>query len=460
MKPRNATRMAVQVALIVILAWGSCVALDQQEIDWIVANAVALDSVELTDCHDDLLPLAEAFDGARVVGIGEGTHGTSEFFTFRLRLIEFLTLELGYTAHTFEFPYGEGRLIDHYVQTGEGSPSDVLARVYCTPWNHQEMLDTIEWMRGHNLSCESSQRVGFYGVDIHDGNSSLLIDPILNLISVANPAKADEYKERLDRLRCSSMYDASALVDPGETKHTGLQWVIDDLTSNRLHYEEAAPSSQYSEILHGAELLLQRVEMYTLAAENSMQGNLLRDEFMAQNVLWVLESLELNSGLTFSGHNYHVGRFKDLPSQIPGQSLGLTSAGWHLGEILGIEYVVLGTTTRTGEVAIFPYPGAVSNQFSIAPIPRLPSSSYGSLLATVGIGSFVLDLRTEGQDSSSTNWMSAEKPLLHIGTSFHTGNPGSYMIRTPLIPVLDLLAYIERTSPPSMFPWIPKGDLD
>jgi erythromycin esterase len=436
----------------------SCVGLDQVAIDWIATHATPLDSLEPGTGLADLQPLRESLASARVVAIGEGTHGTREFFTLRHRLMELLAMNLSFRAFAFEFPYGEGVLIDRYVRTGEGDPADVLRRVYCTPWNHQEMLDTIEWMHTYNEGRVATAQIGFHGIDIHDGDSGLLIDSLLTFIERVAPDKRETYAARFDAFRYPSMYHAVLFIDSDGTVREGLRWVVEDLESNASSYEDPLGETAYDVALHEAELLLQRAEMYALSAVDSTAGSLLRDESMAENVLWLLNTLGSGTKIAFSGHNYHVGRFANLSTTIGGQPVQLTSAGWHLGRWMGSSYVVLGTTTKNGDVAIFPFPGGERDQVAVMSIPRVGYDGHATLLHAAGIPNFILDLRAPDGEPG-TEWMFDSDPFLHIGTTFYTGIKDSFRIYTPLRPVFDLIAYIETTSAPTMFEWVPKDDL-
>jgi len=457
MKLRAVGGIVVSSLLLVFAGHTCCLALDQEAIAWIAQHAIPLESLEPGTGLADLQPLRESLSGARVVGLGEGTHGTREFFTLRHRLMEFLVASLSFRAFAFEFPYGEGELIDQYIKTGEGSPADVLARVYCTPWNHQEMLDTIEWMREYNVGRSRSLQIGFHGIDIHDGDSSLLIDAVLTYIEGVAPEKLPEYESRLDGFRYRSMYHISVFSDADGSCREGLEWVVDDLEENESEYEAASDSTTYDVMLHRATLLHQRADLYATTAQQG-NGDNLRDEYMAANVLWLLN--HLGGKIAFSGANYHVGKFRNLAIQHPTNPETKTSSGWHIGQRLGPKYVVLGTTTKSGELAIFPFPGGRRDQWALADVPRVGFDGHATLLRAADIPNLILDLRLAGESETGTGWMAEANPLLSIGTAYIHGMSHTYKLYTPLVPCFDLIAYIETTSAPTMFEWVPMDDLE
>ena len=458
---------SVVVVIIVLVYAGSCTALDQDAIDWIRQNAIVFGTVEFTADHEDLVPLIPPFSSARIVALGEGTHGTREFFAMRLRLMDLLATELEFAAFAFEFPYGEGAEINEYIQNGTGDPAEILARVYCPPWNHREKLDLIEWMRTYNATPGRTRALSFHGIDIHDGSSILLIDSIVGFIEDVAPTRAEEFRNALECFRYRSMYHIAEFSDTDGTCRASLRWVIDEIVGNRSRYA-ASSSSAYEIALHEARLLLQRAEFYALMTEDPGAANDLRDSHMADNLAW-LEKLVGSSGrIAVSAHNYHVGRFKDHVQVAGIETRTQTAMGWHLSERYGDAYVVLATTTRTGEVAIFPFPGstvvdATSGrglpQYEIVDIPRLRYGSIADLLRAAEVSQCVLDLRADGA-APATEWLFEDLALLHFGTTFIPSISTSYMIQEPIAELFDLMLYIEETTAPTIRPWTPWRDLE
>jgi len=452
---------AIVVAAIACVEVGAT--LSQEAVEWVRDNAYALDTVEFIDGYEDLLPLLPLFDGARVVALGEGTHGTREFFTIRLRLMELLAVELGFTAFAFEFPYGEGCEINDYVQSGIGDPAEIIARVYCPPWNHHEMLDLIEWMRIYNAAPGRLQPISFHGIDIHDGSSVLLVESILRFVERVDPDRVSEFASALDCFGYLSMYHIAQFSDPSGTCRADLRWVVDEIAGHRSQYGASPSHGQYGIALHEAHLLLQRAEFYTLMAADPEAANDARDRCMAENVAWLVESLGPSAKIAVGAHNYHVGRFVDHVHVAGIETRTQTSMGWHLSERYGDEYVILATTTRAGEVAIFPFPGSEAAsaeetrglpQHEIVAVPDLRHGAVADLMHAADVSPFLLDLRVDGA-TSATKWLSEDRALLHFGTTFIPSIGTSYTIQVPIAALFDLLLYIDHTTAPHMLPWTP-----
>jgi erythromycin esterase-like protein len=113
---------------------------------------------------DDLQPLGDAIGDARIVGLGEATHGTSEFFSLKDRILRYLVERKGFTVFAMEIPRQDGLSIDDYVAGGKGNVRDLLANTFPV-WDNQEVADLIEWMRSYNAAAGSRPKLHFVGID-------------------------------------------------------------------------------------------------------------------------------------------------------------------------------------------------------------------------------------------------------------------------------------------------------
>lgn len=144
-------------------------AFPSEAVSWLRANAHSFDTAEPTGDFSDLEPLREMIGDARIVSLGEATHGTKEFFQMKHRILRFLVTEMGFTAFGIEATLPESFLVNEYVRDGTGDAAARLAGLYFWTWNTQEVLDMIEWMRAHNAAHPGSE-VSFYGFDISMGS--------------------------------------------------------------------------------------------------------------------------------------------------------------------------------------------------------------------------------------------------------------------------------------------------
>jgi len=137
---------------------------DKPAVDWITANAVRLKTPEAGNGFADMQPLKKIIGNARIVSLGEATHGTREFFQLKHRMLEFLASEMGFTIFSIEANMPEAYRLNDYVLNGEGDPAKLLKGMYFWTWDTQEVLEMIQWMREFNKSGKG--RVQFTGFDM------------------------------------------------------------------------------------------------------------------------------------------------------------------------------------------------------------------------------------------------------------------------------------------------------
>lgn len=131
-------------------------------IAWIKEHAVPIETVEAGHDFRDLEPLRAIIGNAQVVGLGEATHGTREFFQLKHRLFEFLAREMGFSILAVEARMTTGFDLNDYVLSGRGTPRDALPAFV----DSEEMLDALRWMRAYNEDPRHERKVKIYGVDI------------------------------------------------------------------------------------------------------------------------------------------------------------------------------------------------------------------------------------------------------------------------------------------------------
>src|SRR5262245_2388592 len=159
---RRISAFAFTLAVVTTLAQGS--APTPAQLAWLKANAIEVKTVEAGTDFADLQKLKAAVGGARIVSLGEATHGTREIFQMKHRLIEFLASELGFTIFSIEANMPEAYRVNDYVLHGTGDPKSLLQGMYFWTWNTEEVLSMIEWMRQFNAAGKG--RIQFTGFDM------------------------------------------------------------------------------------------------------------------------------------------------------------------------------------------------------------------------------------------------------------------------------------------------------
>ena len=129
----------------------------------IAKNCEPFGSIETAD----LRPLLERIGEARIVLLGEATHGTSEFYRMRDRLTRELISKKGFCFVAIEGDWPDAARVDHYVRHLKYPPSEwtAFARFPVWMWRNKEVSSFVDWLRNHNSKQKPGDRVAFHGLD-------------------------------------------------------------------------------------------------------------------------------------------------------------------------------------------------------------------------------------------------------------------------------------------------------
>ncbi len=152
-------------------------------VEWIRARAVRLRTAEAGHGFADLEPLKTVIGNARIVALGEATHGTREFFQLKHRMLEFLATQMGFTIFSIEANLPEAYRLNDFVLTGKGDAAALLRGLYFWTWDTEEVLDMILWMRRFNQSGRG--RVEFTGFDIQ--TPTVAIENVRDFVAANDP---------------------------------------------------------------------------------------------------------------------------------------------------------------------------------------------------------------------------------------------------------------------------------
>lgn len=367
----------------------------EAQLDWLRTHALAFETAQPGQGWEDLTSLKKVVGDARIVSLGEGTHGTREFFQMKHRITDFLANEMGFTIFAIEANMPEARQVNRYVLTGQGDPKKALAGMYFWTWNTQEVLDMIEWMRAFNASGKG--RIEFWGFDMQ--TPTVAMDSVRSFVDRRDPAYAEtlaqayeKIEEALQTRRNAGNAAAMRQLDL-EPWREGAQQVLDHLTVNRDRYLKTADPMEVAWAIQQARIVLQAVGPFIPGAPS-------RDESMADNVDWILEHTPSDTKIVLWAHNGHVG--KRLGS--------FKSMGHFLDERHGDEMIVFGfafhegTYTATGQQGLGTYGTSPSE-----------AGSLEWAFHQTGMPRFILDLRQASEDDPNAAWLHQRLDFRSIG---------------------------------------------
>ena len=268
----------------------------------------------------DLDPLIDAVGDARFVLLGEASHGTSEFYTWRMEISKRLIAEKGFSFIGVEGDWPDCYRVNRYSKRMPDSGAnarDVLHAFERWPtwmWANSEVVDLIEWLRDFNRSRGEEQRVGFYGLDVYSLWDSM--------------RAVNEYLERIDptlaaaarrAYNCFEPYAedvqeyarATALVPTScEDEAVG---VLRALRANAASYREDGREGFFNAEQNA--LVAKNAELYyrTMIRGGPSSWNV-RDTHMVETLDRLIGHHGPNAKAIVWEHNTHVGdaRFTDM----------------------------------------------------------------------------------------------------------------------------------------------------
>lgn len=155
-------------ALSLLLVASQAPAVEPAIIDWLKSSLVPIKTVVAESGFEDLEPLGVAIGDARIVALGEATHGSHEVFQLKHRILEYLVTKHGFTSFGIEASYPGCLEINDYVLHGNGDPETVLSGQGYWVWDTEECLEMLKWMRRYNANPANAMKVSFYGIDMQN----------------------------------------------------------------------------------------------------------------------------------------------------------------------------------------------------------------------------------------------------------------------------------------------------
>jgi len=124
---------------------------------------------------EDLKILEKLIGDSKVVALGEVTHGSSEIFKMKNRIIQYLAINNGFDIFSIEANMPEAYKVSDYAVRGVGDPKKLIAGMYFWTWRTEEVLNMVEWMHKFN---QPKQRIEFTGFDMqfYEGSVNELLE--------------------------------------------------------------------------------------------------------------------------------------------------------------------------------------------------------------------------------------------------------------------------------------------
>ena len=338
----------------------------------------------------DLGPLLQRIGDARVVLIGEASHGTSEFYRMRDRITRRLIEEKGFNIVAIEGDWPDAAAIDAHVRPDarRPPPGPAFTRFPKWMWRNEEVRAFVDWLYEHNQDVwDLEDQVAVYGLDLYSLSGS--IRAVLDFLDRADPEAARAARVRYG---CFSpwegdpaVYGRAAVSGRMKGCEPDVLAVLGGLMERRVEYE-ANDGAAVFDAERNAVLVREAERYYRVMYRGSRESWNLRDTHMFDVLQSTLAHRGDDARAVVWAHNSHVG---DARATEMGQR-GEINIGQLVKEEYGDAAYNIGFATHTGTVA------AASNWDEPMRVMRVRPShldSYEHLCHEVKHPSFMLALR-------------------------------------------------------------------
>jgi erythromycin esterase len=285
----------------------------------------------------NLEPVMQMIGQHKLVGIGEASHGSHEFFTLRQTLLKRLIADRGFRLIGIEAGVADGHAIDAYINGADVDLDTVMAGQKFWIYDTDEFREIARWLRNENAKRPDDQDIHFYGYDVQDFDkeAALLLDYLKsNSIDVS----------KIEMLRTAGFDHSTSLAALSEA---ALDTKITRSDAALARIEQAISASPSANIvaqrfaLHVAKAMRSRLKLMQL--KDFDKAFTFRDQSMADNVRWARDENK-NAPMMLWAHNGHIG--KSTLSGEPGGAARMMGSA--LADIYGDDYVAVGMMLASG----------------------------------------------------------------------------------------------------------------
>jgi erythromycin esterase-like protein len=348
----------------------------------------------LPDIDDERFgAMFDRFADARVVCLGEASHGTSEFYRARAAISKRLIERHGFNVVAVEADWPDAATIDRYVRHRPARDLEFKAfeRFPKWMWRNTDVDAFVRWMRKHNESRAYERMCGFYGLDLYNLSGSM--EAVIGFLDKEDPELARLAHARYGCLEPwaenPQVYGRHSLMEGHARCEVGVVQMLKDLLQK--HVDCFGPEcDDWLDAAANARLVKDAEAYYRVMYHGSAESWNLRDSHMFDTLNMILNAKGPNAKAIVWAHNSHIGNaaFTDM-----GMSRGELNIGQLVKEKFGSRARLIGFGTHSGTVA------AADDWDEPMRIKRVRPSltdSHERMSHDSGVSHFLLDLR-EGE---------------------------------------------------------------
>jgi protein-L-isoaspartate(D-aspartate) O-methyltransferase len=356
----------------------------------------------------------DRFGSARVVLLGEASHGTSEFYRARAAITRRLIEEHGFNIVAVEADWPDAASVDRYVRHRPKREGEEAAfqRFPTWMWRNSDVDSFVGWLRRHNEALAPEAMAGFYGLDLYNLGGS--IRAVIDYLDDVDPEAAGVARERYGCLQPYAKnpagYGRMAVTSGFARCEQPVVQMLRELLQKRAEYR-AADGDEFLDAAANARLVKNAEAYYRVMYHGAAESWNLRDTHMFETLCQILEAKGPGSKAVVWAHNSHIGNAAHTEM---GQVREELNIGQLVKERFGAKSCLIGFGTHTGTVAAAT---DWDDPMEVKKVrPSLPDS-YERMCHDSGVARFLLDLR-QGRNEQAVEGLMEPRLERFIGVIY------------------------------------------
>jgi erythromycin esterase-like protein len=390
---------------------------------------------------DEFGAIFDRFGDARVVLLGEATHGSSEFYLARAAITRHLIQCHGFNFVAVEADWPDAARIDRYVRHGAPAPSrnEAFARFPTWMWRNAEVMEFLDWLRAHNQPLAADRRVSFHGLDLYSLGAS--VEAVLAYLDRIDPEGAAQARRRYGCLTPwqdePADYGHAVLYRGRNSCEEDIIAQLGEMLTRRLDYI-GKDGGSYFDAVQNARVVRAAERYYRVMYRGSRESWNLRDRHMFDTLQALLAHRGGDAKAVVWAHNSHIG------------NAAATAMGWqgefNIGELcrtaFGGDAVLIGFGTDRGTVAAA---GDWGGAMEIKTVLPARADSYEHAFRRMGLDRALADWRGQAHGAVAE---ALREPLLEraIGVVYRPETEfTSHYFEAVLADQFDAYVWFEET---------------
>lgn len=369
----------------------------------------------------DLRRLKIILKDKAVIGIGEATHGTREFFLFKHRMLEFLVKEIGVKTFVIEADFAGTQLMNDYVVDGKGDVNIGLRGMGFGVWMTQEFVDMANWVKANNATLSPENKVRFWGCDMQWGTSAMQV-------LKDHLAKTGQFTPEMN-----TGFEAMKKYTPALTnqERKAIRAAVSSLTNTRFADVDADQAAIYERDVRELQQFVEYMDARSAFFPTKQSD--VRDKYMAENCEWIYKHTGQHKMMIWA-HNGHINKNSG--------SDGFQRMGMFLADSLKDKYYAMGFDLYSGSMRS--YDMKLRKNVAVG-LPPAREGSSGAIFSQCSSPNFILDVKSASADPVINAFLTGKVQSSFYGAEYIIGQPPHYVTHK-LADTYDAIIFIRETT--------------